>query len=479
MENQSMNCPECGVLIRIDEVLAAKLKGELRAEFEKEWNERKEKFSLRQKQLLNRESEISARETSIEETVKAQVKEREERIAKAQVDLELRVQSLDKQVDERVKLRQENLAKREEELKVLRDNLDLQIDERLQAERKKLEEKLRERISKEYAESTAELKEELKNKDELVAASRQQQLALQREKKALVVKQEELELVLEQKLDSERKKIRDEAIKQANEKQQIKMREKDDLISDLNERVQDLQQKLVQGSQERQGEALEGELKDQLESLFPGDGVQDVQRGKKGADIVHIVRNAQGRECGKILWEFKNQRVFQPQWLKKLSQDQQREKADVAALVSVARPKDGDRVQYVQNVWISDLSSFSAVATMLRNALLQIDRERVVAKGRAGLKDKVYDFFTSHEFARHVSLIVNNYDQLQKDLDQEKRSTQRMWAKREIQIRLAVENASTMFGGIQGLLAGHNVTIPSVKLLELSLDDEPEDSETL
>jgi hypothetical protein len=87
-------------------------------------------------------------------------------------------------------------------------------------------------------------------------------------------------------------------------------------------------------------ETLEGALLDRLGQAFPFDRFEEVKKGQRGADIVHIVLNNSARECGKILWESKNTKAFAGGWVDKLKADQQEAGAELAVLATVALPKE-------------------------------------------------------------------------------------------------------------------------------------------
>jgi len=53
---------------------------------------------------------------------------------------------------------------------------------------------------------------------------------------------------------------------------------------------------------------------------------------------------------------------------------------------------------------------------------------------------------------------------MSKDLDQERRAMEKIWAKREKQIEKVVKNTSRMYGSLQGIVGS---TLPELKTLEL------------
>jgi hypothetical protein len=62
-----------------------------------------------------------------------------------------------------------------------------------------------------------------------------------------------------------------------------------------------------------------------------------------------------------------------------------------------------------------------------------------------------------------VEAIVEAFERMREDLDQERRAAERQWAKRAKQIEAVTCNISGMYGDLQGLVPG----LPSIGRLEL------------
>ncbi|MGV2482122.1 UNVERIFIED_CONTAM: DUF2130 domain-containing protein, partial [Salmonella enterica subsp. enterica serovar Weltevreden] len=74
-------------------------------------------------------------------------------------------------------------------------------------------------------------------------------------------------------------------------------------------------------------------LEDLLRSTFPFDTVEEVGKGVKGADAIHIIRNSLGQTCGKIIYESKRTKAFSNDWIDKLKHDMRNTQADLAVIV--------------------------------------------------------------------------------------------------------------------------------------------------
>jgi len=162
-----------------------------------------------------------------------------------------------------------------------------------------------------------------------------------------------LELEVERKLSEERKKISEEAGNKATEENMLKMREKDDQLAAMKKQIDELKRKSEVGSQEAQGEALEGALQEVLQLTFPYDQFEEIKKGARGADVLQKVFN-NGKECGLILWESKNTKDFQKGWIEKLKNDQQDKKADIAVIMTMTLPKKIDNFDRCEDIWITD-----------------------------------------------------------------------------------------------------------------------------
>lgn len=64
----------------------------------------------------------------------------------------------------------------------------------------------------------------------------------------------------------------------------------------------------------------------------------------------------------------------------------------------------------------------------------------------------LYAYLSGIEFRQRVEAIVEAFVSMQEDLQEERRSTERRWAKREKTIQRVITNTSGMYGDLQGLV---------------------------
>ena len=89
----------------------------------------------------------------------------------------------------------------------------------------------------------------------------------------------------------------------------------------------------------------------------------------------------------------------------------------------------------------------------------------------------LYTYLSGAEFRHRVSGIVEAFVTLREDLEAEKRSTQRMWAKREKQLDRATMQTAGMYGDLSGIIGA---SLPAIESLNPSAltDENPSDHDT-
>lgn len=240
----------------------------------------------------------------------------------------------------------------------------------------------------------------------------------------------------------------------------------------MGKRINDLQAAADQKRSGLQGEVLERELEDVLREAFPTDRISPVKAGKRGADVLQRVRSPRGLECGSLLWESKNAKNWSSAWVEKLIADQQAEKADVAIIVTTALPEGVHRMAPHQGVWVCDFSSAAALAAVLRGALVEIAQARVVETNRAQALDEVYEYLCSRQFQHRITNTVNGALSMKHDLDAERRSSERSFAKREKQIEILLRNSAGMYGELQAIVGGALQPVAALELPAGTDEDE-------
>jgi hypothetical protein len=309
----------------------------------------------------------------------------------------------------------------------------------------------------------AALKDELEAQAKDLEQARQTELAMRKRERELERKHQELELTVARKLDDERNRIIADTQTRAAEQHRLKDAEKERQLTEMRRQIEDLKRKAEQGSQQLQGEAGEEELETMLRAAFPCDDIAPVAQGIRGADLHQIVLDSRGARSGAILWECKNARNWSDGWIAKLKDDQRTLRADVAILVTASLPKGCTRFAVVDGVLVTDFACAAAVGGLVRTNLLQLAQTRSALVNKDQKLELLHRYLSGIEFRQRVEAIVEAFERMKEDLDQERRAAERQWAKRTKQIESVTFNIAGMYGDLQGLVP----TLPSIARLEL------------
>ncbi|HML92945.1 DUF2130 domain-containing protein [Methyloceanibacter sp.] len=421
METQSrageptIKCPECKSEIKLTESLAAPLIEATRSEY--------------QRQLAAKDADIKKREDALR-AEKAEV-------AKAK-------ESVDEQVQQLLKAERGKIAA--EEQKKARQLLANDLEQKTQA--------------------LTALQEIVADRDKKLAEAQKLQADTLRKQRELDDEKRALDLTVETKVQDSLAAIRAKAKQEAEDELKLKVAERDERIASMQRQIDDLKRKADQGSQQLQGEVQELELESLLRAKFATDIIEPVPKGEFGGDVVQRVMNAVGQECGTILWETKRTKNWSDGWLAKLREDKRQAGADVALLVSQAVPKGLELFDLVEGVWVTESRCTVPMAIVLRQSLIQLAGARIASVGQQTKMEMVYEYLTGPRFRHRVEAIVEKFSEMQADLDSERRTMARIWAKRESQIRGVLESTAGMYGDLQGI-AGK--TLQEIEALDLEV----------
>ncbi len=240
----------------------------------------------------------------------------------------------------------------------------------------------------------------------------------------------------------------------------------------MQRQIEELRRRADQGSQQLQGEALEIELESLLRSRFPRDLIEPVAKGEFGGDVVHRVVGAGGQTCGTILWESKRTRNWNDGWLAKLRDDQRAAKAEVALIVSTALPKGIETFDLVDNVWVTEPRFAIPLAIALRQSLIDVAASRQTQEGQQTKMEMVYAYLTGPRFRHRIDAIVEKFTDMQADLDRERKTMMRLWAKRDEQLRGVLDSTAGLYGDLQGIAGRAMQEIESLDVLMIEVKGE-------
>ena len=412
-------CPKCKTEILLTESLAAPLVEATRQQFEEKLSKKDDEIALREQVLRDKEKQVSEAKRGLEQQVADQVAEQ---------------------------LKAERQRVIEEESKKAK-----------QASASELETKDRE---------LADLQEVLKSRDEKLAEAQNAQAELIKKQRELDDAKRELELTVAKRVQAELSEVRTQAKREGEEGLKLKVLEKEEQIASMQRQIEELRRKAEQGSQQLQGEAQELELESLLRIKFARDTIDPVPKGEFGGDVLHRVIGPLGQLCGTILWESKRTKNWSDGWLPKLRDDQRAAKAEIALLVTQVLPKGVEAFDFIDGVWVTESRCAIPVAIALRQSLVELATARQAGDGQKTKMELVYQYLTGPRFRHRVEAIVEKFEDMQSDLDKERKTMTRLWAKREEQIKGVIETTVGMYGDLQGI-AGR--TMQEIEGLEIRL----------
>ncbi|MFA6569947.1 MAG: DUF2130 domain-containing protein [Bacteroidota bacterium] len=406
MDNiKQVECPNCGHKFLLEDFFFKKIETELSVKFQKEKLAYEQVLQAKQNELQKQNEALTDREKNVQELINKGVKS--------------------------------ELFKQE----------------------KQIEDKIRSEFSAKIAHSNKELEELNKKNQELML----HQIENEKLKRQIETQKQEIELEFEKKFSQSLKEEKEKFVKSETEKIELKIQEKDTLIEGLKTKVSELNRKIEQGSVQLQGEAQEIIIEETLKLLFPFDEVNEIRKGQRGADVVHIVRNNLGQVCGKIYYESKNTKDFGKDWVSKLKEDNLKEKADVCVIVTQAMPDDIENLGIIEGVWICSYSYFRSFATAFRQFVVDYQSIVMVQANKGDKMGMLYDYLTSSEFRSQFEAMLDGFENLKKGYEDEKIRMTKIWGERQKQLDRILLNASGFYGSIKGI-AG--TSIPDFKMFD-------------
>lgn len=286
---------------------------------------------------------------------------------------------------------------------------------------------------------------------------------LNEELRKLRRRDEERELKLRQRLAVEEAKIREEAAKLERERANLEIAELKKKLEDTQMALSEAQSKAKQGSQQLQGEVLELDLEEKLRRSFIYDLITPIGKGVQGGDILQSVKNQLGKLAGTILWETKRAK-WSPSWIPKLKEDGRKNNATMVVLVCENPPPEVEYFKVIDGVIVTSTPYCLSIAGILRRTLMLIAQAKSASINKDEKLEMLYEYIQSDAFRHRFEAFADGIKAMEEDLLTERRSMERIWKKRETQLRRLQLNTSRMFGELQGVLGNK---LPDIKTLSL------------
>lgn len=412
-KNATINCPECGTQIDVNDLLKHQIEDVIRKEYQQKALRQSEELALKNEALEKAKAEFEAKKKQ-ENELFAERLEREKKVAEKEISEKLK-RKLEEEQQEYISILKKDLSEQSEKIKDLN---------RKEAEIAKLQ------------------REKLEMKEAIEAQAQKQ---------------------LNEQIIQEKEKIR----KQVEEANELKFATLQKQLEDQKKLTEEMKRKQEQGSMQLQGEVMELAIEEYLSKTFPLDTIDEIKKGAIGADCIQIVNTREVQNCGTIYYESKRTKAFQPAWIEKFKNDIRVQKANIGVLVTEVMPSDMERMGMKDGIWICTFEEFKGLSAVLRQSIIQLHQAVQSQENKGDKMSMLYDFLTSNEFRLQIEGIVEGFSQMQQDLQKEKNAMQRIWNQREKQIEKVIHNTIGMYGSIRGI-AGN--AVQTVKALELNND---------
>jgi hypothetical protein len=400
MSDPVIVCPKCSTPIKLTDSLAAPLIAKTRKQFEH--------------QLAQKDADFARREVSLRQSQKALAKARE---------------AIDDEVAKRLQIERASIAESEKRKARIALAADLKARDQL----------------------LVELRGNLDANNAKLAEAQQAHADVLRKSRELDAAKRQLDLSVQKKVQESLAAVREQAKAEAEDSLKAKVSEREAQISGMQRQIEALRRKADQGSQQLQGEALELELASLLRNRFSQDLIEPVPRGEFGGDILQRVQGPAGQFLGTILWECKRTKAWNDVWLTKLRDDQRAAKAEIALIVSTALPKGVETFDLIEGIWVTRLRYAIPLAIALRQSLIDLASSHRAAEGQRSKMELVYQYLTGPRFRHRIEAIIEKFTDMQIDLDRERKTMMRIWAKREEQLKGVLESSAGLYGDLQGI----------------------------
>lgn len=349
-----------------------------------------------------------------------------------------------------------------------------QLEQELKKQNQQMEASIRQHLQADYENQLTLLKDTNRDNEEKLKLARQKELDFLRKEQELKIKEEELELSLQRKLQEERGRLSDEIRKIEEQKiaakeseYQLRLKELEKQLDDQKKLAEEMKRKAEQGSMQLQGEVQELALEEMLRASFPFDLITEVGKGVRGADSIQLVRNQFGQECGKIIYESKRTKGFTREWIEKLKADMRSQGADLAILVTQTMPDDMDQFGEKNGIWICSYNEVKPLAQVLRDSLIKVYNAVRSQENKGDKMHMLYDYLTSNEFNEQWKAIREGFMSMRISIQKERDAMEKLWKAREKQLEKVLLNAAHIRGSIEGIAGSDNIS--------LRLIDEEED----
>ena len=353
-----------------------------------------------------------------------------------------------------------------------------ETEEKLEEEKKRLREESEKKIADAVkdaqsgqASQIAELLEQVKR---LTAANTEMTEKMQKmagEHFELQQKLNSKDLEMQETVNAKMEEVYEKARKDSDEAKAEEIAQLKKKLDDTTRSLDESKRKLEQGSQQLQGEVQELELEECLRSAFPMDVVEEVEKGKNGADVIQTVVSRSGRVCGKIVWESKNVRNWSNKFIPKLRDDMQRVNGVAGVLISTVFGSGMQEFTLQDGVWLVKPDMVMNMARLLRDGIERESNALAMAEHQGTLQEALYKHVTSPAFRNTIQNICMQYRKLEESITKTQDYMNRQWKTQHTLIDQLVNNTQGIIGEVDAFMLPGETTKDDI-VLEIESSEE-------
>ena len=385
------------------------------------------------RQPIGQKELVSIRE--VEERKASEVRKQQEAELQTRVNerLTLERENLKKEHEEALKREQAKSGQQLNEVEKAKTSAEAtvsQLQEQLNNLQTEVQEEIttkvtqeREKLKKEYEETTkqeqAELKAQLEQLEQAKSTIEAQTRDSQHE---LATLKSRFDQELDERLINEKNKVELEMTEKVERERKLSKNREEQMLK----RVEELQRQLERTTPQERGGISEEQLEELLKNSFATDKIERIGRGRSGADVKQeVIWN--GESCGLIIYECKDVQLWKNDFIEKLRKNRNELSADYAILVSTAFPAEEKHFCVVDDIPVIHPSAVAHLVRTVRNALIQMKRLDLTREESGEKFEDLLSYLSSPDFKNTMRGVTKSVDKLLVLQNKEKKQHEKTW----------------------------------------------------
>ncbi|MFL6211367.1 MAG: hypothetical protein ACJ74W_21140 [Pyrinomonadaceae bacterium] len=194
----------------------------------------------------------------------------------------------------------------------------------------------------------------------------------------------------------------------------------------LRRKFEEVSRKLEKQTSEQLGSQAEVNLFAELRAAFPGDHIEQVHRGAKGADIIHDVMDG-SKQLGRIVYESKNGSTWQNGFVTNAKQYQTRYNTPYVLIVTRTFPRGERGLCTRKDIPIIEPRMACSLAAILRDGIAEIGNMRLSNTARNGKAQELFNYVLSDDFTTRFRQIRESVQELREQQNRERDWHENVW----------------------------------------------------